>query len=65
MAVSEAQKRATQKYNKSNYEQVAIRLPKGDKETFKAFAEGQGLSLAQYIRIACYEKAGQAAPQAE
>lgn len=63
MAISEAQKRATTKWQKANYEQVAIRLPKGEKDTFKAFAEERGLSLAQYIRIACYEKAGQSVPE--
>lgn len=63
--VSEAQKRATTRFNQANYEQLAVRLPKGEKEQIKAFAEAAGLSLAQYIRQACYEKAGQAVPKAE
>lgn len=63
--VSEAQKRATTRFNQANYEQLAVRLPKGEKEQIKAFAESAGLSLAQYIWQACYEKAGQEPPKAE
>lgn len=65
MAVSEAQRRATNKWNKANLEQLAIRIPKGEKDTFKSFAEAAGLSLAQFIREACYEKAGQEPPKTE
>jgi uncharacterized protein (DUF1778 family) len=65
MAVSEAQRRATNKWNKANLEQLAIRIPKGEKDIFKAFAETAGLSLAQFVREACYEKAGQEPPKTE
>ena len=65
MAVSDAQRRATNKWNKANLEQLAIRIPKGEKDTFKAFAEAARLSLAQFVREACYEKAGQESPKTE
>lgn len=48
---TEAQKRAAEKWRKANLEQVAIRVPKGRREEFKAKAEKRGMSLASYI---CY-----------
>lgn len=65
MPVSEAQKRATKKYQQSVYDNISLRIPKGERELFRSFAEAENLSLSQYIRIACYEKAGQSAPQAD
>lgn len=65
MALSQAQKDAHRRWNEKNYEQIAIRLPKGEKDQIKAFAATAKLSLAQYIRQACYEKAGQEPPQTE
>lgn len=49
MAATEAQKRATNKYNGKTYDQVAIRIPKGKREEYKQFAESQGESLAGMI----------------
>lgn len=63
--VSEAQKRATKKYQQAVYDNISLRIPKGERELFRSFAEAENLSLSQYIRIACYEKAGQSVPQAE
>jgi uncharacterized protein (DUF1778 family) len=57
MMVSKAQLRANQKYADKAYDRVAIRVPKGERDQFKAWATEQGLSLAEFIRRACYEKA--------
>jgi hypothetical protein len=65
MALSRAQINAHRRWNEKAYDQMSIRLPKGEKDMIKSFAEEQNLSLAQYIRIACFEKAGQSVPQAE
>lgn len=50
MAYSEAQNRATQKYNKKAYDQLAIRVPKGKREEYNEYAAKRGLSLAAYIQ---------------
>lgn len=46
---SESQNRATQKYIHNNYDQMAVRVPKGDRERYKAHAEKRGISLNQLI----------------
>ncbi|MCB5701419.1 hypothetical protein LIQ46_00205 [Megasphaera elsdenii] len=58
MKTSESKIRANTRYNKKAYDQLAIRLPKGERERFAAYAEGKGLSLAEYVRRACYEFSG-------
>ena len=63
--VSEAQKRATKKYQQAVYDNISLRIHKGERELFRSFAEAENLSLSQYIRAACYEKAGQSVPQAD
>lgn len=55
---SEALKRAQQKYIKANYELLSVKLPKGEREQFKQFAAERGMSLAQYVRTACFHEAG-------
>lgn len=56
MAYSEAQKRASQKYNEKSYDQLSIRVPKGKREEYKNFAEQKGMSLAQLIVSLLEEK---------
>lgn len=46
---TQAQNKATQKYQKEHLEQVNIKLPKGKRDEYKAFAESQGKSLAGLI----------------
>ena len=46
---SEAQKRAVCKYQKTHLDQIAIRVPKGKRDEYKAKAEAHGKSLARYI----------------
>ena len=49
MPYSEAQNRATQKYNKKAYDQIAIRIPKGKKELYNKYAAVHNMSLTAYI----------------
>jgi len=49
MAYTAAQRRATDKWQKENYEFIKIRLNKGDKDKVKANAEAEGKSINQYI----------------
>lgn len=49
MPMSEARKKANEKYNAKTYDQVKIIMKKGQREQVKEFAESQGLSLNAYI----------------
>lgn len=49
MAYTKASGRAVNKYIKNNYDQIMIRVPKGDRERYKEFAEQQGKSLNALI----------------
>ena len=49
MPMSEARKKANEKYNAKAYDQVKIIIKKGQREQVKEFAESQGLSLNAYI----------------
>lgn len=46
---TEAQKRATRKYQKEHQDLIAIRVPKGKREEYKAKAADHGKSLVRYI----------------
>lgn len=50
MATTEAQKRATIKYMAENLEKIEFRVPKGDKQKIRKYAESKGLSLSAYIK---------------
>lgn len=52
MTVSEAQKRATKKWRKENYDEIKIRIPKGEREKIKEFAAEKGESLNGFIKKA-------------
>lgn len=47
---------ANKKYQEANYEQLSIKVPKGERNLFKEFAAEAGLSLREFVRSACYEK---------
>lgn len=49
MALSEARKRANNKYIAKAYDQIITRVYRGQKEQIQAYAESQGLSLNAYI----------------
>ncbi len=46
---TQASNKAVQKYNKNNYDDLRIRVKKGEAEKIKAHAESKGLSLNGYI----------------
>ena len=46
----------TREYNKENYEQIVMRVPKGTKEKIKSAAEAAGKSMTSYIMAAVEEK---------
>ena len=49
---SKAQQRAVSKYMKENYDEIKIRVSKGDKEKIKAHAESGGESVNGFINRA-------------
>lgn len=49
MAYTEAQKRASRKYNENNYDRLYITIAKGKKEKIKEQAEKYGMSLNEYV----------------
>ena len=55
IALSEARKRANEKYNAKAYDQVKILVKKGEREHLKAHAEKQGESLNRFINRAIDE----------
>ncbi len=52
---TEARKRANEKYNAKAYDEIKIRVPKGEKEKIKAFAASQDESVNGFIKRAIYE----------
>lgn len=46
---TEAQKRATAKYQKENTEMISFRVSKGKKELYKSLADKEGKSLSSFI----------------
>lgn len=46
---TEAQKKSAEKYLKEKVEDIRIRVPKGQKQVIKDYAEAQGKSLNQFI----------------
>ncbi len=58
MAVSKAQQRAVTKYMKENYDEIKIRMPKGQKGIIQAHAEANGESVNGFINRAISETMG-------
>lgn len=56
MAYSEAQKKASRKYNEKNYKRINMYLPPEEKETWQAAADSQGISLSEFIKRCVNEK---------
>lgn len=56
MAVSKAQQKAVAKYIRNNYDEIKIRLPKGEKERIQAAAAAQGTSMNRYIQDAIWDR---------
>lgn len=53
---SDAQRKAVAKYNSANYEQIQVRVKKGEKDIIKAYAESRGESLSGFICRAIFEQ---------
>jgi predicted HicB family RNase H-like nuclease len=49
MAIAASQQKAVQKYVKTHYDRIEIKLPKGSKEQIQATAEKLNLSVNAYI----------------
>jgi uncharacterized protein (DUF1778 family) len=49
---------ASQRWNKRNYDEIKIRVPKGQKEVIRQAAEAESKSLNGYIIEAIEEKMG-------
>ena len=50
--VSEARRRANEKYNAKVYEEIKVRVSKGKKETIQSHADAQGQSVNSFINSA-------------
>lgn len=57
---SEAQNKATQRYQQKAYDRLAIRVYKGQADIIKAYAEAQGMSLNGYINKLIADDMGEA-----
>ena len=57
MALTDAQKRANNKYRKEKTEQINFRVPKGAKEIIQQLSMQSGESMQRYIIRACYMRA--------
>lgn len=53
--VSEAKKKANEKYTKNTYDEIKVRVPKGTKEEIKDHAESSDGSLNKFINRAIDE----------
>lgn len=52
---TEARRRANEKYNAKAYDEIKVRVSKGNKEKIKEYAEGRGESLNGFINRAIEE----------
>lgn len=55
MAVPKSNQKAVAKYMKNNYDDIKVRVKKGDREIIKKFAESNGESTNEFIKRAIYD----------
>lgn len=55
MAISESQRKAVAKYNAKSYDEIKIRVYKGEKEKIKSHAESNGESINGFVKRAIDE----------
>lgn len=55
MAVPKANQRAVAKYMKNNYDDIKVRVKKGDRDIIKSFAESHGESANEFIKRAIHD----------
>ena len=58
MPASKAQQRAVAKYMAANYDEIKVRIPKGQKATVQAAAEQEGESLNGFTNKALLARMG-------
>lgn len=56
MALSDAQKKANEKYLKNNYKQVKLSMPKAEAEALEEYCTSKKYTKAGFIRQAIKEK---------
>ena len=49
MSVSKKQQACVARYMQAHYDEIKMRVPKGEKDRLKSIAESQGKSLNQFI----------------
>lgn len=49
MPLSEARKRANAKYTAKAYDDMKLRVKKGERDRLKAYADSQGMSLNNFV----------------
>ena len=49
MPASKAQQKAVNKYMKANYDEIKVRVPKGQKEAIQEYAASHGESVNAFI----------------
>lgn len=49
MAYSEAQKKAVKKYNEKAYDEIKVRVKKGNKEIIQKYADSQNITVNKLI----------------
>jgi hypothetical protein len=55
MPVSKAQQKAVAKYMKNNYDEIKVRVNKGEKDIIKSHAESKGESINGFVNRAINE----------
>lgn len=55
MPISKSQQKAVAKYNAKSYDELKVRVPKGDKDRIKSHADSRGESLNGFIKRAIKE----------
>ena len=55
MPASKAQQKAVTKYMKENYDEIKVRVPKGEKAIIKSHADARGESVNAFINRAIEE----------
>ena len=58
VAISEARHRANEKWNAKAYDEIKVRVPKGDKEKIQAFAQENGETVNGFINRLIMEAMG-------
>ena len=58
MAISEARHKANEKWNAKAYDEIKVRVPKGEKEKIQAFAQKNGETVNGFINRLISEAMG-------